>query len=293
MRQIARVGARFFRLPFRMGEQRVQLLHHRLHFQRQRIGDAVGASGANPRNRAADTAQRAEAVPCLQHRHQEQPDAQHRERPAENRAGAPHLRIGRGARTGDHILPLHVATRQLHAALDHAQTITFQLVRIGKSWVDWFARCQCQPFIPQRTRGVGRHPRCADLPIEPAIGFQKPLITQRPVVKYLAQRIDLGRGNHRGEREFQLRIELAQHEVGQHPVQRDPAQQQQRHDPQRGDHHHPLGQAARVRGCDGHSFAGSRDCTRFAGRRVASGHGVTRGRRRGDRRGCNRGHGWW
>ena len=43
MGEIARMGARFFCLLFRMFEQCVQLIHHRLHFERQWLGDASGA----------------------------------------------------------------------------------------------------------------------------------------------------------------------------------------------------------------------------------------------------------
>jgi hypothetical protein len=71
MGEVAGVAAGFLGLGLGMGEQRVQFLDHRLHLEREGVGHAVGAGRADVRDRLADVSQRPEAVPGLQHGHDE------------------------------------------------------------------------------------------------------------------------------------------------------------------------------------------------------------------------------
>ena len=87
-------------------------------------------------------------------------------------------------------------------------------------------------------------PLAADLPVETAIGFEKTLVTERPVQEHLAIGPDLCRRDHRGEHIFQLIVEIARYRVVQHPVQRESATEQQDHDPRRRNPDHPPSERA-------------------------------------------------
>ncbi len=162
---------------------------------------------------------------------------------------------------------------------------------------------QFERAIPQRTRRPGIMPLAADLPVEPAAGFQKALIAQRAVEVDLAESIDFGRGDHRGEDILELLVEIAFHLRGQRALERDPAAQQQHRNPPRRNQSHAAREAhaLRISGrcywgrhglADGrHGFA--RGCfALLPGSRRQSGSGIRRAARRPGRRGCNRGHGW-
>ena len=187
MGQVARVAARFLRLQFRMFEQGVQFIHHRLHFQRQRVCHPVAAGGADVGNRLAHPAQGAKPIPGLCHGHQEQADAQHREGPGDDGADIGQLRVKFLAAAGDHELPLQIASRNAHCALYHAQGFVRRLHDIveGRLFRD-HAVAHVQRGIPQRARVLGHQriggeilaPLRADLPVEAAVRFQEALIAQ-------------------------------------------------------------------------------------------------------------------
>src|SRR3546814_10813377 len=63
----------------------------------------------------------------LEHGHQEQPEAEHREAPHEDRADRGNLLVELDARAGDGELPFDIASRELDGAFDHAQRLLREL----------------------------------------------------------------------------------------------------------------------------------------------------------------------
>ena len=184
------MGPRLLRLLFGMGQQCVKLLDHRLDLERQRIGHPVAPGGADARDRPAHPAQRAEAIPGLQSGHQEQADAEHGERPGQDRANAGDLVVELVARTGDDELPSGIAARQADRAFDHPQRFARKLPRIVIVRLAVLAvGLRPQPAVPQRARGQILVPRAADLPVEAAVRLKKALIAERAVEIDLAVRV--------------------------------------------------------------------------------------------------------
>ena len=93
MREIAGMHARFLGLLLGMGQQGVDLIDQRLDFERQRLGNPVGALGPHCLDRIAHAAQRRKTVPALQHRHRHQAEPEHRETPDQDRTDADDLVI--------------------------------------------------------------------------------------------------------------------------------------------------------------------------------------------------------
>ena len=214
MGQVARMGARFFGLPLGMFEQRVQLLHHRLHFQRQRIGYPARPALAHPRNRQTHPAQRPQSIIGLQACHHEQAKPQHQKRPYQDRTNASDLGIQFTPAGCNLKFPQRIGARQDHRTLDDPQRLAIKLVAVINLGVDMvLVQIAGQRPVPQRARGKIFMPLPRNLPIEPAVRFQKPLVTQRPVEKHLAIRADLCRSNHRGQHIAQLLVEIARHEA--------------------------------------------------------------------------------
>ena len=127
MREVARMRSRLLGLSLGMREQRVQFLDQRLHFERQRLGDAVGTGRAHRLDRAAHVAQREQPVPGLQGGHQQQAQRKNDEAVDQDRADRGDLRF-QFAGAGSHgEPPLRIAAGQDDRALHHAQRLAREL----------------------------------------------------------------------------------------------------------------------------------------------------------------------
>ena len=101
--------------------------------------------------------------------------------------------------------------------------------------------------IPQRARRKILVVGAANLPIEPAVGFEQPLIAQRAVEEHLAIGANLGRGDHPVEEITELSVKIAGDERVEGLIERDPTTQQQHCAPRRRNQHHPARERAGVR----------------------------------------------
>ena len=314
MREVARMGARLLRLPLRMLKQHVQLLHQRLHFQRQRIGHAVGTGGADMLDRALDAPQRAQAdIALQQHQHHEAQPQDH-EADDEDALDTVDLFVDLVPRLRDCEGPQGIAARQGGIALRNAERAAVELRAVVIEHVGPVGPAQLQRLVPQRARGknrlvlqADRLARGADLVIEAGIGLEEALVAHRADQPDLIALLDLGRGDQCGQVVVELRVEILLDQVGQRAVQRQPATQQQHHDPNRRNGDHPPCQAAGMRGDEiaralvmhfprhpvGRTRIAPARAVRADGPRIAGcvGRGLRPGGRRRGRRGCNQGHG--
>jgi hypothetical protein len=151
-------------------------------------------------------------------------------------------------------LPFDIAAGQLDRALDDPQRLFAELVGIVvQRLAPRLFAAQLQRPVPQRARQVGIVALPGDLPVQAAVGLEEALVAEWAVEPDVAERVDLGRGDHRRERVVERLVELADDEAGECPVQRDAADQQQDRDPAGRDQHHPARQAAGVRQRHGRS----------------------------------------
>ena len=67
----------------------------------------------------------------------------------------------------------------------------------------------------------------ADLEVEPGIGFDEALVGGRAVEAHFAVGSDLGRRDHRVQKQHQLAVEAVNDRPGKHPVERKAADQEQ------------------------------------------------------------------
>src|SRR5690606_18691144 len=170
MGEVAGMRARLLRLLLRMFEQGVELLDHRLDLERERVGDAVAPGRADAGDGAAYPAQWPEPVPGLRHRHEEQPDPEHRERPHEDRADTGDLLVELGARCGDDEVPLGLTAGQGDGPFDHAQRLVLELVRVFVVRLAVsFRKVGLEPPVPQRARGIILVALTAYLVVESAV----------------------------------------------------------------------------------------------------------------------------
>ena len=250
MGQIARMGARLLRLPLIMRQQRVQLLHHRQHFGRHRLGHAVLLARAHPHDFLPHLAQGAQAIDGLQARQHEQSQRQQREALEQGGPQCLDLRVQPGPRLRHHEQPARLRSGQHHRPLHDAQVLARKLLAV----IDMQLPVVMLPrrlerSVPQGPRPPILMPLGADLVIEAAIGLQEALVGQFAVEQHLAIGPDLGRADHRGQHIIHAIVEIARDRVRQHPVQRHPAADQQHADPQRRDADHAP--ADRPGGADG------------------------------------------
>ena len=293
--EIAGMHARFFRLLFGMGEERVDFLHQRFDLEREGFGNAVRAFAAHGLDGVAHAPQRRKTVPALQHGKGEKAHAQRREAPDQDRADPGDLIVEFAAGGGDGEGPFRIAVGQHDRTLDDAQGLAFELVGIVEMrlLVDVIAM-QFETAIPQAAAGKGLMPFARDLPVDPAVGLQKTLVPEGAVELHIAETVDFGRGDQRGLDVFQLLVEIILHQPDESTVEREAAAEQQDADPQRGNHHHaPRKAAPRRRMADGHRIFGRRGRRRDLPdrRRLAAVSVRMRAAGRRDRRGCNRVHG--
>ena len=199
MSQIARMGARFFGLPFRMGQQSVQFFHQRLHFKRERFCHPVRPRVAHPLDRKAHPAQRAEPVPGLQHRHQEQAEPKHHEAADQDRANTGDLAVQIVPAGGHGEPPFGIAARQDDRPFHHPQRLIGELEAVvGVRKLVEVVRLNLERAVPQRAREKLVMPLAYNLPVEPAIGLEEALIAQRAVEEHFAVGANFRRSDHCG-----------------------------------------------------------------------------------------------
>ena len=243
------MGSRFLSLALDVREQPVQFLDHRLDFQWQRFGHPVCPARAHVGDRPAYPAQRAEPVPGLQGGHAHQAKPENDEAPHHDRADAANLGVHLLARRGDGEPPLRLASGQDDRAFDDPQGLAVELVRIvDVRLAVEVIEADRQAAVPQRARGEIVVPPAADLPVEPAIRLEKPLVAQRAVEEHLAIGADLGRGDHCGEHIAELLVEIARDQASQGAIEQQSAAEQEHADPRRGGNDHALLERAGVGG---------------------------------------------
>ncbi len=206
MREVAGMQPRFFGLFLVMREQRVEFVDHRLHLERQRGGDAALLSAAHRGDRAADMAQRPQAVEGLKRREDDQPEPEQSEAGDQRRAQRPRLHLQHVARLGDLEPPFRLAARQHHIALGDAQFLVGELVAVIDMENLVVVRVgRVEPPFPQRARGIGFLPPAADLPVKAAVRFEEARVAERLDHPDLAVGTDFGRADHAEQHIFEVR----------------------------------------------------------------------------------------
>ena len=149
MGEIARMQPRLLGLFFIMREQRVEFVDHRLHFERQRRIDAAVLPAAHRRDRAADMAQRPQAVKGLERRKDDEAEAKQCKAGDQRLSHRTHLRVERLARLCNLVSPVGLAARQDDVAFEHAQFLVGKLVAvIGVDLVVDMRRRRLQRTLP-------------------------------------------------------------------------------------------------------------------------------------------------
>ena len=98
--------------------------------------------------------------------------------------------------------------------------------------------------VPQAAAGEWLVPLASDLPINPAIGFEKPLVAERSIKLHVAETVDFGGGDQRGLHIFELLVEIVLDQAYQRAIECKATREQQHPDPDRGDCHHAARKAA-------------------------------------------------
>ena len=130
MSQVARMGARFFRLPLIMGKERVQFLHHRQHLGGHRLCHPAFLAPPHPDDFQPDLAQRPQPVDRLQRRQHEQPQRQQRETLEQGGSQCLDLRVQARSRLRHHEQPARIRSGQHHGAFHDAQVLAGKLLAV-------------------------------------------------------------------------------------------------------------------------------------------------------------------